>query len=69
MTMDLGAFVHEESGPGIRCTKCDALRTPLLRIECDPHAYCENCFVVAGEMFFVRIDDAGVNVWARRRVA
>jgi uncharacterized paraquat-inducible protein A len=51
MTMDLGALVLEKnSGHGIRCTKCDALRAPLLRLESDPHAYCENCFVVAGQM-------------------
>ena len=68
--MDLGAVVLEEtSGHGTRCTKCDALRAPLLRLESDSHAYCESCFGLAGQMLFVCVDDAGMEVWARRRIA
>jgi hypothetical protein len=68
--MDPGALAHEEkSVHRSRCTKCDALRAPLLRLEGDPHAYCENCFVVAGEIRFASVDDAGTEVWGRRRVA
>jgi hypothetical protein len=68
--MDLGAVVlGEKSGHGTRCTKCDALRAPLLRLESDPHAYRESCFVVTGQMLFVCGDDAGMEVWARRGIA
>jgi hypothetical protein len=68
--MDVEAREHEEkSGQGGRCAKCDAFRAPLFRLEGDPHAYCENCFTVAGEMVFVRTDAAGTQVWTRRRTA
>jgi uncharacterized OB-fold protein len=68
--MTPGGLLHpERSGHGTRCTKCDAIRVPLLRLEGDPHAYCENCFVVSGETVFVRLDDDGVEVWGRRRIA
>jgi hypothetical protein len=60
----------EETGPPpLRCTKCDAFRIPLLRLEDDPHAYCENCFVVSGELVRTGIDDQGVEVWRQRRSA
>ena len=69
-TMDPVTRVHEDNrGHQSRCTKCDAVRAPLLRLEGDPHAYCENCFVVAGEILFARVDETGVEVWQKRRIA
>jgi hypothetical protein len=68
--MDPTALVHAEAGGyQTRCTKCDAVRAPLLRLEGDFHVYCENCFVVAGEMLFARVDGSGTEVWERRRIA
>jgi hypothetical protein len=65
-----GGFLHSErSGHRTRCTKCDAIRVPLRRLEGDPHAYCENCFVVGGETVFLGVDDDGVEVWGRKRIA
>jgi hypothetical protein len=59
----------EEAGPPLRCTKCDAFRRPLLRLEDDSHPYCENCFAVSGDLVLKCIDDQGVEVWRRRRSA
>jgi hypothetical protein len=59
----------EKTRAPLRCTKCDAFRVPLFRLEDDPHAYCENCFVVSSALVFTSIDDDGVQVWRQRHTA